>query len=186
MMAEDPIPTPYPRRALVDASILLDVALGRAGAQAPARFQRSRKLLDDAIEGEFELLLPSSILLELTSQCDGVIGTRPRLNKREAARRKRVVDWCRASGLSMVDLTADAALWFASDTPFQVLNPGEASVLASARYAHAEVVYTWDDSFIKAVDKADRQAPCGVRVCNPPLLPAVQEDLFTAMEVAEH
>lgn len=171
----------YPSRAVVDTCVIVNVALGEKDTLPPEYLSRSKKLLDDGMRGELKLLIPSMALIELCSEHE-VSSNRSGVPREEMRRRKNLLlDWCERCDLPTVDLTVDAAEWFRHSSGVQKLRPGDAAILASAYYAHAEVVYTWDERFIKTVMAANKNTPLGVKACNPPSLPEPEFDLFNAM-----
>lgn len=87
----------------------------------------------------------------------------------------------------MIDLTASAGIWFLrqndaaalkaiGDKYFdfkkspsvQHLRAGDAAVLASAEYANADVIYTWDRKFMDAVNSVYARGLLSVRAEEPP------------------
>lgn len=170
----------YPERAVVDTNVIVNVALGKDDTTDPSFLPRSERLLNDGIAGELELLLPSMVMIELS--CNFVIRSGQSGQTRSRARdhKQRLIKWCYDCELPMVDLTADAAGWFSETPAVQNLRPGDAAILASARYAHATHVYTWDDKFIRTVQQAREQGQTDIIACNPPMLPPTQGELELA------
>lgn len=84
----------------------------------------------------------------------------------------RIVQWCKDAEFAMIDLTEDAVDWILDHPELREdLRPADAAILASARFAEASVVYSWDAKFAKIVEKANRIAPLGITVEEPPELP---------------
>ncbi len=167
----------YPRRAVVDTCVILNVALGEKDSLPSECLPRSKRLLADAIEQkELELFIPTMALIELIS--DHAINTQSGLTRSESRRAKRMLlDWCEQCGLPAVDLTAEAVEWFRQTSALQKLRPGDAAVLASAKYVNAEIVYTWDKRFIKVVEKANADIPLGITACPPPEIPKIMREM---------
>ncbi|MCI1714153.1 type II toxin-antitoxin system VapC family toxin [Bifidobacterium tibiigranuli] len=167
----------YPKRAVVDTNVIVNVALGAEDTTDPVYLPRSKRLLNDGIAGELELLLPSMVMIELS--CNHIVrsGKSGQSQSQERRHKKMLLEWCRNSNLTMVDLTADAAGWFSETIAVQNLRPGDAAVLASAKYAHATHVYTWDKGFIDTVEHTRGQGHTDIVACNPPELPPTQGEL---------
>lgn len=170
----------YPKRAVVDTNVIVNVALGVADTTDPSYLPRSKRLLNDGIAGKLELLLPSMVMIELSSNFIVRSGRAGQSRSEERRHKRQLLQWCRDSDLFMVDLTADAAGWFSETPAVQDLRPGDAAILASAHYAHATHVYTWDDKFIATVRKARESGQTDIVACNPPELPPVQGELGLA------
>lgn len=102
----------YPKRAVVDTNVIVNVALGAEDTTDPVYLPRSKRLLNDGIAGELELLLPSMVMIELS--CNHIVrsGKSGQSQSQERRHKKMLLEWCRNSNLTMVDLTADAAGWF--------------------------------------------------------------------------
>lgn len=170
--------TGYPCRAVVDTCVIINAALGEKDNQPPEHLPRSQKLLDDAIYGhKLKLFIPTMTLMELVSGHEintwrGVPGNKLRRYK------KLLLDWCEHCSLPAVDLTLEAVEWFRQTPAVHELRPGDAAVLASAKFAGAEVVYTWDDKFIKTVVDANKKEPLGITVCEPPKIDSPLDTLF--------
>lgn len=163
--------TCYPHRAVVDTCVIVNVALGKKDNLPPEYLARSRKLLDDAIvQKRLELFIPTMTLIELASEHE--INSRQGVSGADMRRcKKLLLDWCERCDLPAVDLTVEAVEWFRQTPEIRRLRPGDAAVLASAKYAGAEVVYTWDTGFIKAVEDANVGDSLGINVCKPPVIP---------------
>lgn len=85
---------------------------------------------------------------------------------------KSLVQWCKDSELTTIDLTEDAADWILDHPALQEhVRPADAAVLASARFAGASVVYSWDAKFAEQVADANRIDLLGITVEEPPELP---------------
>lgn len=167
----------YPKRAVVDTNVIVNVALGSEDSTDSSYLPRSMRLLNDGIAGELELLLPSMVMIELSSDFIVRSGKVGQTRNQERRHKHMLLDWCRNSELMMVDLTADAAAWFCDTPAVQGLRPGDAAVLASAQYAHASHIYTWDNKFITLVAKAREEGALNIIACNPPELPPSQGEL---------
>lgn len=160
----------YPARAIVDTNVILNVALGKMDNLPATCLDRSKQLLDDAISGQFELLLPSIALIELSS--DHIIHADGNPTKRQYKEMKhKVMQWCEDSTLDFADLTLPAAEWYHDNTSIQCIRPIDSAILATAKYANATVVYSWDDKFIEFVKKANATASIGISVRHPPECP---------------
>lgn len=167
----------YPRRAVVDTCVILNVALGEKDSLPSECLPRSKRLLADAIERkELELFIPTMALIELIS--DHAVNTQNCLTRSESRRAKHMLlNWYGQCGLPAVDLTVDAVEWFRHTPAVQKLRPGDAAVLASAKYVNAEIVYTWDKKFIEAVEKANADVPLGIIACPPPEIPEIIHEM---------
>ncbi|KAB7790343.1 type II toxin-antitoxin system VapC family toxin [Bifidobacterium leontopitheci] len=176
-MNDNEVPQNYPKRAVVDTNVIVNVALGPEDTTDPSYLLRSKRLLNDGIAGKLELLLPSIVMIELSSNLIVRSGKSGQSRSQEHRHKKQLLAWCRDSELLMVDLTADAASWFSETPALQDLRPGDAAVLASAKYAHASHVYTWDKGLINTVRKAREQGQTDIIACNPPELPPEQGEL---------
>lgn len=160
----------YPKRAVVDTNVILNIAIGEKDNLPEDCLERSKKLIDDAIAGKFELMLPSICLIELSS--DHLIRAQGNPIPQDFKKMKRqVVEWCDNSDLPFVDLTMGAALWYHDTPSIQCVRPMDAAILAAARFANATTVYTWDDKFIKFVEQANAVETLGVTAENPPKRP---------------
>ena len=167
----------YPRRAVVDTCVIINAAVGEKDNQPPEHLSRSKKLLDDALKHRLELFIPTMSLMELVSGHE--VNTWQEVPGSKLRRCKNLLlDWCEHCSLPAVDLTLDAVEWFRQTPAVHGLRPGDAAVLASAKYVDAEVVYTWDTGFIKTVAKANTKEPLGITVCEPPEIDQPLETLF--------
>lgn len=156
----------YPNRAVVDTCVLLNIALGDCDNQPDGRLSRSNGLINDALAGKLELLLPSTVLIELSTDHVLRSGTNPREHEFRM-KKHRVMEWCRNSELEMVDLTSKAAEWYNENSCVQDIRFGDAAILCSAKYCDAQVIYTWDVDFMRRVN----QANVGVTAKEPPQRP---------------
>ncbi|MCO6558536.1 MAG: PIN domain-containing protein [Bifidobacterium sp.] len=162
----------YPERAVVDTCVLLDIALGATDGQANERLPRSNGLVDDALAGKLELLLPAPALIELST--DHVLRAGINPVEREFRRKKQLVmQWCKNSELMMVDLTGKAAEWFNENRCVQNIRPGDAAILSAAKYCHADAIYTWDTEFMRKVNAANDSGGIGIVALEPPERPIV-------------
>ena len=117
------------------------------------------------------------VLIELSSNSIVRSGKSGQTRSQEHRSKSRLLAWCHDCELPMVDLTADAAGWFSETSALQDLRAGDAAVLASAWYAHASHIYTWDRKFIVVVEEAREQGHIDIIACNPPALPPEQGKL---------
>jgi predicted nucleic acid-binding protein len=161
----------YPKRAVVDTNVILNVALGSLDNLPPENLKRSKKLLDDALGGKLELLLPTISLIELSS--DHLLRSEEKNPSNSMFKRmkKKVMQWCEDSELPFAELPLGAAEWFNETESAQCIFPLDASIVASAIFSHSSVVYTWDDRLIHLVERANRQSPIGITAMNPPVRP---------------
>ena len=173
-MNTNTMPQDYPKRAVVDTNVIMNVALGAEDTTDPSYLPRSKRLLNDGIAGKLELLLPSMVMIELSSSFTVRSGQSGQSRSQERSRKKKLLDWCRDCELLMIDLTADAAGWFSETPALHDLRPGDAAIIASAQYARASHVYTWDSKLISTVCKAREQGQTDIIACNPPELPPEQ------------
>lgn len=159
----------YPARALVDTCVLLNIALGQYDSGVE-RLPRSKALIDDAIAGKLELLLPAISLIELST--DHILRAGRNVSKSEFVKMKRLVmDWCMNCGLPIAELTKGAAEWFNENTCVQSIRTADACILSTAHYVGATVVYTWDKEFLKKVNIANASNNTGIKAMEPPLRP---------------
>jgi predicted nucleic acid-binding protein len=161
----------YPARAVVDTCVILNVALGDHDNLSPEKLERSKKLLNDAIAGKLRLFLPSICLIELSSWNIITSGQKTPDMQENRLKKRRINQWCADSEFVMADLTADGALWYSESPELQNIKAGDSSVLATAKFAHATTIYTWDDKLINAVRRANGINDSGITAVNPPELP---------------
>ena len=162
--------TQYPRRAIVDTCVMLNVALGEHDKLPKECLERSRRLLEDAALGKLQLLVPTMSLFELcsdhelNSNSNGVKASRIRYLKRT------ILEWTNQCGLPTVDVTVEAAEWFKDNEAIHRLRPADAAILSCAYFANAQAVYTWDKKFIQVVNEANAKQDLGITVCEPPVI----------------
>lgn len=162
----------HPKRAAVDTCVIINAMLRDNDKGLPGAWERSVKLLDDGIGGKLELLLPSMVVVELATN-HSMRSKRPGVDPTVMdGVYARIVQWCKDAEFAMIDLTEDAVDWILDHPELREdLRPADAAILASARFAEASVVYSWDAKFAKIVEKANRIAPLGITVEEPPELP---------------
>lgn len=157
----------YPSRAVVDTCVLLNIALGSHDSGGPKRLSRSEGLIDDAIGGKLELLMPSLVLVELST--DHILRAGKSVPLKQFREEKKLaMDWCMNCSLPMAELTKGAAEWFNETSCVQGIRTADACVLATAWYADASVIYTWDEDFRKKVNAADESDGIGIVAEEPP------------------
>lgn len=162
----------YPKRAVVDTNVILNVALGEMDNLPAENLERSKGLLDDGIRGNLQLFLPSICLIELSS--DHLIHCLGNPKGKDFRKMKsKVIEWCEDSTLPFADLTLPAAQWYHEKPRVQCIRPMDAAILATAKYCNSSVVYTWDKPFIKYAGKANETEPLGITVSEPPERPLV-------------
>ncbi len=170
----------YPERAVLDTCVIINAMLRDNDKGLPDAWKRSAKLIDDGIGGKLELLLPSMVMVELATN-HSMRSNRDGVKKSVIDEcHERLVQWCKDSELTTIDLTDDAADWILDHPVLQErIRPADAAVLASARFAGASVVYSWDRQFAVYVAEANDTDPLGITVEEPPRLqvPAGDEQL---------
>ena len=157
-------------RAVVDTNVIMNVALGKEDTAPADHLPRSKDLLDRAAE-DVDLLLPSIVIFELS--CDVILrGGKPNMGPAVfRGQKNELLDWCANSKLTTIDVTGDAADWYVRHEGLQGLRLGDAAILASAWYAQADHVYTWDKGLIKIANQ--NSDILGFTVEEPPQLPSV-------------
>lgn len=163
----------YPKRAAVDTCVIINAMLRDNDIKLPKdAWKRSQRLIDDGIGGKLELMLPVMVMMELA--------TNHNLRSNRDGVKKAVIDechehlvqWCKDAEFTAIELTEDAVDWILDHPVLQEhVRPADAAVLASAKFAGASVVYSWDARFAEAVEKANSIAPLGITVEEPPELP---------------
>lgn len=158
-------------RAVVDTNVIMNVALGKEDTAPADYLPRSKDLLDRAAAQDVELLLPSIVIFELS--CDVILrGGKPNMDPTVFRRQKQaLLAWCADSKLTTIDVTGDAANWYVRHEGLQGLRLGDAAILASAWYAQADHLYTWDKGLIKIANQ--NSDILGFTVEEPPQLPSV-------------
>ena len=159
----------YPTRAVVDTCVLLNIALGKNDNGKPEWLPRSEKLIDDAIGGRLKLFMPSVTLVELST--DHILRAGNKIGSKDFRTMKRLaMKWCMSCSLPIAELTSGAAQWFNKTYCVQNIRAADACILATAHYANAQVVYTWDDDFRKKVNAANSRENIGITAEEPPEL----------------
>lgn len=158
-------------RAVVDTNVIMNVALGKEDTAPADYLPRSKDLLDRAEAEDVDLLLPSIVIFELS--CDVILrGGKPNMDPAVfRGQKNKLLDWCANSRLTTIDVTGDAADWYVRHEGLQGLRLGDAAILASAWYAQADHVYTWDKGLIKIANQ--NSDILGFTVEEPPQLPSV-------------
>ena len=158
-------------RAVVDTNVIMNVALGEKDTAPADHLPRSKDLLDRAAAEDVDLLLPSIVIFELS--CNVILlGGKPNMKPSDFRRQKQaLLAWCAKSKLTTIDVTGDAANWYVRHEGLQGLRLGDASILASAWYAQADHLYTWDKGLIKIANQ--NSDILGFTVEEPPQLPSV-------------
>lgn len=162
----------YPERAAVDTCVIINATLRDNDKLPKDAWKRSERLIDDGIGGRLELLLPAMVMMELATH-HSVRSNRDGVKKEVMDEcHERLVQWCKESEITVVDLTEDAVDWILDHPGLQEhVRPADAAVLASARYAGASVVYSWDRKFAERVKEVNDVDPLGITVEEPPELP---------------
>ena len=159
----------YPTRAVVDTCVLLNIALGKNDNGDPDWLSRSEQLIDDAINGKLILFMPSVALVELST--DHILRAGNTIDKNDFRKMKNLaMKWCMNCSLPIADLTRGAAQWFNKTYCVQNIRTADACILATAHYAKAKIIYTWDDEFRKKVNYANNEENIGITAEKPPEL----------------